>query len=705
MPATTVDSTSVQDLQPAPGARRWALPLVLLLVGMLAFGGFSVLSQKLAGAQDNRTSSYLPKSAESTKALNLTPAFFGAESVPTIVVWERASGLTPADTTALGEAVKRIAAVPGQVGAPSPLVVSGDGKAAQSIVQLPSGLADFSTPVEAMRTAANVDGLTSHVTGTGGLSADFSKAFAGIDGKLLYTAGLVVLLILLVVYRSPVFVPVLLSVGLALVTSQGVIYLFADSGALTVNGQSAGILLVLVFGAGTDYALLLISRYKEELHAYDGSFLPMVRALRASAPAIVASGCTVILGLLCLLLSDLASNKSLGPVAAIGIACAMLSMLLFLPALLVALGRWWFWPFPPRHDNAPQQDKGLWASAARLVGRRSTVVWVVTSLVLLLLAGFSLKLDANGITQAQSFTTSQDSVTGQQVFDRHFAAGSGDPTSVIGPAGKVDALVSLVKQTPGVADAVPFTGGDPTAAPKVVGGRVLVLATLTDPADSAAAQQTVKHLRTTVDAAGEDVLVGGATAIGYDFAQGSIRDNRIIIPAVLIVIFIILTLLLRSLVAPVLLVASVVLSFMATLGVCGFVFHHIFDFAGEDQSFPLYAFIFLVALGIDYNIFLMTRVREESEKSDTRRGVLRGLAVTGGVITSAGLVLAATFGALGVLPIVFLAELGFAVAFGVLLDTLLVRSLLVPAAVYDLDSRTWWPLPLRKERSTSTPSG
>jgi RND superfamily putative drug exporter len=477
----------------------------------------------------------------------------------------------------------------------------------------------------------------------------------------------------------------------------------AKSGALTVDGQSQGILSVLVLGASTDYALLLISRFKEGLHRDDSWAVAMRGALRGAFPPIVASGATVILGLLCLLLSDLNSNKSLGPVGAIGIACAVFAMTVFLPALLMVLGRYWFFPFVPRHDNVVTHDRGIWGWVARLVGRRARIVWVATALVLAGTALFSTQLNADGLTTAESFTTDVDSVRGQDVLARHFPAGSGVPVSVIGAQQDASRLVDVARGVPGVADAQLVTD-EGAQTPKVVDDKVQVQAVLTASADSPAAENTVLRLRSAVDQIGEDVLVGGGTAVVYDIKQESARDNRVIIPAILIVIFLVLAVLLRAVVAPLLLVATVVLSFFATLGVCALVFDHVFGFAGADPSFPLFAFVFLVALGIDYNIFLMTRVREEAKLHGTRQGTLKGLAVTGGVITSAGVVLAATFSALGVLPLVPFAELGFAVAFGVLLDTFIVRSLLVPAIVHELDDKVWWPNSLRRPvTGASTP--
>ncbi|HEU4913331.1 MAG TPA: MMPL family transporter [Actinomycetes bacterium] len=669
-------------------SRARLLVPVLLVLGWLVLGGIAgPLAGKVSEVQENDNAAFLPASAESTRALALEEAFTGSETVPALVVWERPGGLTPGDLTAVEAATARIGDLDGVAGPPSPVLRSEDGEAARVVLPLPGedSLDTAAPTVEQVRElAADVPaGVASHVTGPGGFVADLSAAFEGIDGLLLVVTAAVVLVILVAVYRSPVFVPVLLAAGLALGTAQAAAYLLAKNDVITLNGQSAGILLVLVFGAGTDYALLLISRFKEELHAHEHSWDAMRVAWRATVGPVVASGSTVVLGLLCLLLSDLNSNKSLGPTAATGIVAAMLAMLTFLPAALLLLGRRWFWPRQPRPGAQTSDRRGLWAGVARLVGRRPVAVMLVTTAVLAVAAGFSARLDAGGIAATEQFTTEVDSVAGQEVLVRHFPGGTGSPVNVYGPAGQADRLLDLVAGASGI--------GDAALLPREVDGRVAVQATLSDPPDSPAAEQTVRDLRTAVDAVSADVLVGGTTAIDLDVKDESARDNRVIIPVVLVVIFVVLALLLRSLVAPVLLVATVVLSFFATLGVCALVFQDVLGFAGADPSFPLFAFVFLVALGIDYNIFLMTRVREESQRVGTRRGTLRGLAVTGGVITSAGVVLAATFSALGVLPLVPLAQIGFAVAFGVLLDTLVVRSLLVPSVTYLLGPPTWWP--------------
>jgi RND superfamily putative drug exporter len=679
--------------------RRVLLPAVVLLIALFVVMPVAgTLSGKLSSVTENDQAAFLPDSAESTKSLELETRFAGAQDIPALIVWERAGGLTDADLAAVAEARTRLSDVEGVAGPASEPIPSEDGQAVQVVVPLPGDNTAFETLpgiVDDVTAAAKVEGLPSYVTGPGGQFADFAAAFEGIDTNLLFTTIGVILIILLLIYRSPVFIPVLASAGFALVLAQAVVYLVAKAGILTVDGQSQGILSVLVLGASTDYALLLISRFKEGLHREDSWAVAMRGALRGAFPPIIASGATVILGLLCLLLSDLNSNKSLGPVGAIGIACAMFAMTVFLPALLMVFGRYWFFPFVPRHDDVVTHDRGLWGAVARLVGRRARLVWIATALVLAGAALFTTQLDAGGLTTAEQFTTKVDSVRGQEVLSRHYPAGSGVPVSIIGDQADASRLLETIRGVPGIADAQLRTD-DAGQVPKVVDGKVQVQAILTVPADSPEAEDTVLRLRSAVDQVGKDVLVGGGTAVVYDIKEESARDTRVIIPAILVVIFLVLALLLRAVVAPLLLVATVVLSFLATLGVCALVFDHVFGFAGADPSFPLFAFVFLVALGIDYNIFLMTRVREEARVHGTRQGTLRALAVTGGVITSAGVVLAATFSALGVLPLVPFAELGFAVAFGVLLDTLVVRSLLVPALVYELDDKVWWPIPLRR---------
>jgi RND superfamily putative drug exporter len=649
------------------------------------------LSTKLTGAEKNDAKAWLPANAESTKVLDVQAHFQSPNIYPAIVVYERASGITPADRAKAAADARRLAGlhgvVPGQVAGPVP---SADGKAIQTIIQVNLGKQGWNGAAKAADSIraisrSHASGLTSHLTGSLGYAADFSKVFKGIDSTLLYSTVAVVIVILLFTYRSPVLwlLPVI-SAGVALITAQAVIYLLAAHAGLTVNAQSAGILYVLVFGASTDYALLIVARYREELRRHDRRHPAMAEALRRAGPAIIASGSTVIAALLILLVADLQSTKGLGPVLAIGVAVGMFSMLTLLPALLVTFPRGVFWPYKPTYGSAEPTARGLWARVGWSIAPRPRIVWVTTAVILGVLALGLTGLKASGLTNAQSFRgTHPDSVTGETVLARHFAAGAGQPVIVIGNPGAAARLRAAFAATPGVAHVTP---------PAARAGHAYLEGTLTTPPDSQAAYATIDRARSAVHAApGAGALVGGTAAINLDVARASAHDRTLIIPLILAAVFLILALLLRALVAPLVLVATVVLSFAAALGVGAFFFNHVFGFGGADTSLPLFVFVFLVALGIDYNIFLMTRVREEANRRDARRGALVGLAATGGVITSAGCVLAATFAVLATLPSTTLTEIGFAVAFGILLDTIVVRSVLVTALNLDIGRWMWWP--------------
>ncbi|MDQ2697935.1 MAG: MMPL family transporter, partial [Actinomycetota bacterium] len=485
---------------------------------------------------------------------------------------------------------------------------------------------------------------------------------------------------------------------------------------------------ILVIGAATDYALLYVARYRETLRDHATRWDATWAALRGSIEPIVASGGTVIAGLLCLLLSDLNSNKSLGPVGAIGIACALLAALTFLPALMLVAGRVAFWPrkvaFGSAHPEATAPDaRGLWARVGRLISKHARPVWIVSTLVLLIAAVGLTQFRADGVAQSELLLTSSPARDGQVLLAEHFPGGSGSPAYIVGSEDELTELADAAAAIPGVDRVDAFSDNSPTGSmpvgtdaepfpidttvplePTVVDGRVMLQATLADAADSAEAEATVRELREAVRELDADAIVGGVTATAIDTNDTSIRDRTLIIPVVLVVILLILMLLLRSVLVPVLLVLSVVVSFAATLGISALVFDYVLGFPGADPAVPLYGFVFLVALGIDYNIFLMTRVREESVLHGTRPGVIRGLTITGGVITSAGIVLAATFAALGVIPVLFLVQIAFIVAFGVLLDTLLVRSLLVPALVHDLGRHVWWPSKLSRAGRPGAPT-
>jgi RND superfamily putative drug exporter len=676
------------------GRFRWWLP-ALLAVLWLGIGGVGgPFAGKLAEVSKNDNSSFLPESAEATEAGNLQRRFSDDESLPAVVVAERTSGVTEADLRFLADRGAALTEIEGVSGQASPPQRSEDGQAAQLIVRVGGGEPDkVVTEVRDELAKGVPDGLTVLVTGPAGQVADLVVAFGGIDGLLLLVAGLVVVVILIVVYRSPLLpLLVVLSAVFALGTAAFVVYQLADHDVLTLNGQSQGILFILVFGAATDYALLMVSRFREELRDTDDRFAAVRTAWRATIEPIAASAGTVVIGLLCLLFSDLRSNQGLGPVAAIGIAGAFLSSVTFLPAALALVGRAAFWPFRPKHGSEKPEHRGLWGWIARHVGARPRAIWIVTTLVLLVGVAFLPQLKASGTAQSDIFLTEVDSGRGQDVLSAHFPGGSGSPTVIIAKTAQAEAVAKAAK-VDGVATVAPVGEKD---------GLTMLQAVLGDAADSEAAVSTVEQIRAAVHAVpGADALVGGQSAIQLDVQTASRHDRSLIIPIVLVVIFVVLALLLRALVAPLLLIATVVLSFAATMGVSAIVFNHVLDFPGADPAIPLFGFIFLVALGIDYNIFLMTRVREEALESGTRRGTLRGLAVTGGVITSAGVVLAATFAALSVIPVLFLAQIAFIVAFGVLLDTIVVRSLLVPALTIDIGGKIWWPAALSRRPGPS----
>ncbi|MGI5204310.1 MMPL family transporter [Spirillospora sp. CA-108201] len=676
---------------------KWAV-LALWVVLLAALGP---LAGKLGDVEKNDAASWLPAGAESTRVVELEERFRKDETMLAVVVYERSGGITAQDKAKAESDVAAFQKLPGAQKAQGPFP-SKDGKALQTLVPLTDE--DLTAAVDQARDLAErgPPGLASHVTGPAGGGADQFEVFQSLDGFLLMAAGLVVIVLLLFIYRSPVlwFVPVLSAV-FALGLAQSTVYLLAKYADLTVNGQSAGILTVLVFGVATDYALLLVARYREELHRHEDRHEAMAYALHRAAPAVIASAATVAVGLLCLLLADMNSTAGMGPVAAAGVLTALAAMTTLLPALLVICGRWLFWPLIPRYDakylkpEAYEAEHGVWSRVAGMVGKRPRALWAVTMLGLIVLTLGLGSLKADGLSDAGQFTGKPDSVKGSEVLARHYAAGSGSPALVIGRAPASDQIAQAVGRTRGVAE---------VSAPVTVGGLVKYEATLKDSADSAAARATIDRLRTAVHAVpSADAKVGGTTATYLDIKRASTRDNKVIIPIVLAVVLLILIALLRAVVAPLLMMGTVVLSFLASLGACAVIFEHVFGFEGTDSGFPLLAFIFLVALGVDYNIFLMHRVREESQALGTRRGIQRGLTVTGGVITSAGLVLAATFASMVTLPLVFMVEMGFAVAFGVLLDTLVVRSLLLPALSYDIGRRIWTPGRLAKEAPASPP--
>ncbi|MFS0854629.1 MMPL family transporter [Microbacterium sp. 179-I 3D4 NHS] len=718
MPRPDRASTPLRERNRRHSWTRVFIPVALILVWLVGASLGGPLFGKVDEVSSNDQTTYLPESADATKVQELLGEFRDSDEIPAIAVFTSDQELTDDELAEIADAVADAASLDGVGEDVSPALPSDDGKAVQAFIPIrgDAELSDVTAELGAELRAEAPAGVTVYITGPAGFTADLAAGFAGIDGLLLGVALLAVLVILVLVYRSFLLPLVVLSTSLfALCVALLVVWWLAKAEVLLLSGQTQGILFILVIGAATDYALLFVARFREELRISEDKGAAVAAAWKGSFEPIVASGGTVIAGLLCLLLSDLKSNSTLGPVAAIGIVFAMLAALTLLPALLLLFGRAVFWPRRPRFEPEVVAEEhgmrttGLWARLARLITRRPRAIWIVTTLVLLAGAAGVTQLDAVGVPQSDLVLGSSEARDGQTALGEHFPGGSGSPAYVVVAEDSMQDAADVLLANDGV-DAVAVTASDspsgtasvtddgiaavgppgtPAPEPTVVDGDVLLQATLTDAADSDAAAETVRELRG--ELADLDAFVGGVTATAIDTNDASIHDRNLIIPVILVVIMLILMLLLRSILAPVLLILTTVLSFGTAMGVSALVFNGIFAFPGADPAVPLYGFVFLVALGIDYNIFLMTRVREESLQHGTREGVLRGLSITGGVITSAGLVLAATFAALSVIPILFLVQLAFIVAFGVLLDTFVVRSLLVPALAYDIGKRIWWP--------------
>ena len=720
------------DGKPRGKARllRIVVPAMLVLVWLTLAGIGGPFFGRIGEVSSNDPTTYLPSSAESTAVQEAQAGFFESDEIPAIVVAQSADGseLTEEQIGEFTEVIESVTADAQAVGEASPPTPSEDGQALQVFVPIDADVEAGET-VDSLREGlkGTVDGIDVYVTGPAGFSADLTEAFAGIDGLLLIVAFAVVLVILLIVYRAVILPLLVLTSSLfALCVAVLVNWLLADAGLFLLNGQVQGILFILVIGAATDYGLLLTARYREELERSRDHVTALKSAWKGAVEPIIASGGTVIAGLLCLLLSDLESNRALGPAASVGILCAILAALTLLPSLLALFGRVAYWPRVPRYAGEEAQGEqadaradqsleqvveghGVYGRIGKYTVGHPRRIWVGVTLLLILGAAFFPTLKAEGVAQSDLILTSSDARDGQEVLSEHFPGGSGTPAYILAPEEDAEEVAQTALDLEGV-ESVSLTANDdpagqlsfqdgefvgsipdpnaPVAEPTVSEGKVLLQATLTDAYDSAAAQETVRELR---EAYGDDVQVGGNTATDVDTDDASIHDRNLIIPIVLAVITLILIALMRAIVAALMLVITTVLSFAAAMGVAALVFNHVLDLPGADPAVPLYGFVFLVALGIDYNIFLMTRVREESERHGTREGIIRGVALTGGVITSAGVVLAATFAALVVIPILFLLQLAFIVALGVLVDTFLVRTLQVPGIATELGRHLWWP--------------
>jgi RND superfamily putative drug exporter len=682
---------------------KWLVVLAWIVLAVV----FAPLGAKLGDVTDNRTETFLPPEAESTEVLRLEESRFpGGETVSGLIVYRRPGGLTAADRARITRDAQRIAralplvgppVVPFMPGAPAQLV-SPRGDVAYSVVNVPDDndrLGDWGE--QARQIARSSGGVDVYVTGPLGFNADFQEVFETIDTKVLAVTVALVLVLLGIIYRSPLIALIpLVVVGVAYSIAQGLVYLYGDAGN-TVSENGTSILVVLMFGVGTDYCLLLVARYREELRRLPDKHDAMGHALRRAGPAILASGLTVALTMLVLLLAEVGSTHSLGPVSAIGVGVALVAGLTLLPALLTIAGRRGFWPrrstVVPVAEGGVEERVGIWRRIGERVLHRPAAALIVT------VAGFGaaalgLLAYKEDYSIAGAFKTQTESLTGFQVMEEAFPPGALAPTTVLvmgdsGPPAPtaVVAVQRALRTVPGVA-AVVRSG-------RSTDGRIVRLSAVfdDDPFEESSLERVEAMRERARDAAppAVRVLVGDGSAVQADFNAAAARDLRIIVPLALLVIFVILAILLQAIVAPIALMASVVLSFLGTLGLSIVVFRFVFGDAGVDNSLPTYAFIFLTALGIDYTIFLMSRVREEARRLGTREGTLVALAATGPVITSAGIILAGTFAVLLTLPITFIFDLGFMVAVGILLDTFVVRTIMVPAIIELLGDRAWWP--------------
>ncbi|MCV7060791.1 MMPL family transporter [Mycolicibacterium vaccae] len=668
-------------------SRRLSWVVALLVV--LASGALMGL---LGGGGDANSQSpvAVPADSESARADAARAAFPGGDQVPAILVVTRADSapLDPADIAAVDAARDRMLAAAGTGPGGPPTQVSEDGEAAVATVPLQGGLSGFALTdkVEELRAAAG-DGLPgdlrAELTGGPAFGADIADSFSGANFTLLAVTAAVVALLLIITYRSPVLwlVP-LLVIGFADRVAAVVGASVADALGMTPDGSTSGITSVLVFGAGTNYALLLISRYREELGRHESHQTALNTAVRRAGPAIVASNATVVLALLTLLLASAPSTRSLGVQAASGLVIAAIFVLLVLPPALGLFGRKLFWPFIPEVGAKPLTDSGIWHRVAAAVARRPARVAVVSIGALALLCTGLLGTPV-GLSQTEQFRVQAESVSGFETLADHFPSGLTDPARVIASTDRAAEVQRAIADTPGVVSAIP-AGQSPDGLTQ---WSVILAA---DPATDEAFD-TVDALRDSVHAADPDGLVGGSDATARDAAAAAAHDRAVVIPAILLVVLAVLYVLLRALLAPLVLIAATVLSSVAALGLGGWASVHVFGFPGLDNTAPLFAFLFLVALGVDYTIFLVTRAREETPEHGTRDGIVRAVSATGAVITSAGIVLASVFCVLGVLPLIVLTQIGIIVGLGILLDTFVVRTVVIPALFTLIGPKIWWP--------------
>jgi len=677
---------------PAGRRTKW----LVLAVWLALAAGAVPLAGKVSQVVANSATVELPRGAEATEVTGMADRFPDGAVVPGVVVYVRDGGLTPADRAKVDadrQAFARLAA--GPVAAPAP---AADGAALTLTVPLARDdtqltLSKQAAQVRAIADTGLPDGLTARLTGPAGNSLDASDARRHTAAVAMLITVLVVTAVLLLTYRSPVlWLLPLFCVGVAFIVTDAVTYLLGRYAGMTVDAGNAVVVTVLVFGVGTDYALLLIARYREELRWAADRHVAMAVALRRAVPAVAASAATVSLGLLCLLAAHMGFNYTLGSAGAIGILCGLAAMTVLLPALLVILGRWVFWPRIPRPGTEASVRSRGWAAVGRWVSARPRLVWVVGGVVLVAL-GLGAADIRTGLDDRHLVVGTPDSVAGQQLIAAHYPAGVSRPVQVVAAAAAAPTVAAVLRDVTGVAQVRP-----PVASTD--GTLVRFDAVLSDPVDSPGAAAAVQRIRAVVHGIpGARALVGGYTAVGLAKTEAQRHDRLVVIPLVLLVVFTILVVLLRAVVAPLLLMATVVLSYVATLGGAWLLVRHAFGFPAMDIQVMLVGFLFLVALGVDYNIFLVSRVREEAARQGHEPAVRHALTATGGVITSAGLVLAATFATLVVAPFVAFIEIGLTVSLGVLLDTVLVRSVLVPALAVDTGRWFWWPSRLARQRT------
>jgi RND superfamily putative drug exporter len=714
------------------GRRSKWIVIAAWIVVVAAVGGYA---GKLQDATTNENEDYLPASSDSTAVIGLLKERFPeGRDVDALVVYQREGGLTPADRAEIAANAREICdsgfkelqlvvspfdgpvctgggedatAEAGSSGG-GPSAVSEDGSTALLIVK--SGLTetdDIKETVHDLRDLtpspdAGEGELRSFVTGPAGFASDAIEAFEDLDGTLLTVTVSLVLILLLLIYRSPVvaFVP-LVVVGIAYTIVAAAVYGLVEGGAFDVNGQTTGILIVLMFGAGTDYCLLIVARYREELRRYEDKHEAMAHATERTAPAILSAGGTVFAAMLVLTLADLKSTQSMGPVLAIGIAVTLLAGLTLLPAVLAALGRRAFWPSVPRFGSEQAQPLGIWRRVGHLVHDHAALAMTV-SLLVLALGAFGNLTDRGSLDFGEGFRNDPDSVRGQEVIDTELSAGQVAVSNVIvdNEPAQIEAALTALEGADEVESAQLVSVSDD-------GELARIDVTLANDPFSDAASDSIPVLRDVVDESAGDgtALVGGLTAENHDTETTLASDAKLIVPLILLLIFLILVVLLRAVVAPLYLVATVVLSFAFALGISKLIFEHLFNEHNGDPGLATFAFIFLVALGVDYNIFLISRIREEAVKLGNKEGVIAGLERTGGVITSAGIILAGTFSALMALPLEALFQLGFTVALGLIVDTFLVRAVLVPSIAFQLGDRSWWPWSSKRGEAAPASTG